>query len=222
MTAVRARRRIPALLPLLLSALALATVSAAGCSRLPRIVVLEDPLSAREHLDLGVAYERKGELDLAAREYGRALRKDAGLVQARVNLGNVRLAQKKYGDARREYLRALETRPGDLEAENNLAWVAILSGEGIGDALQRLEGALAAGTSRPPAVLDTVGVLRMRANRPGDAEAAFAEAESACEALRAGQGEAGCPEATLREIRDHRRELGGRFPGAPLPPSLVK
>lgn len=222
MTSARRRGRIVALLPVLLLPLSLAMLPAAGCSRLPRIVVLEDPLSAGEHLDLGVAYERKGELDLAAREYGRALKKDAGLVQARVNLGNVRLAQKRYAEARGEYLRVLEIRPGDLDAENNLAWTAILSGDGIGDALRRLEAALAAGTFRPPAVLDTLGVLRARANLPSAAEAAFAEAESGCEALRARQGEAGCPEETLREIRDHRRELGARFPGPALPPSLVK
>ncbi len=209
-------------LPLLLGAIALAALPPAGCSRLPRLIVLEDPLSAPEHVDLGVAYERKGELDLAAREYERALRKDAGLVQARVNLGNVRLAQKKYAEARREYLRALEARPGDLEAENNLAWVALGSGEGIDDALRRLESAVAAAPSRPPAVLDTLGVLRLRTGRPEAAGAAFAEAESACEALRSREGDAGCAADTLREIRDHRRELGERFPGRPLSPSLVK
>src|SRR5512134_1490674 len=121
MTSARRRGRIAALLPALLLPLSLAMLPAAGCSRLPRIVVLEDPLSAAEHLDLGVAYEGKGELDLAAREYGRALKKDAGSVQARINLGNVRLAQKRYAEARGEYLRALEIRPGDLDAENNLA-----------------------------------------------------------------------------------------------------
>ncbi len=222
MTSPPGRVRIPALLLPVLLALAPAVFPAAGCSRLPRIIVLEDPLSAAEHLDLGVAYERKGELDLAAREYERALRKDGGLVQARVNLGNVRLAQKKFGEARREYLRALDARPGDLDAENNLAWAAILSGEGIDGALPRLEAALAAGTSRPPPVLDTLGVLRMRANRPEGAEAAFAEAEASCEALRVRDGEAGCAEGTLREIRDHRRDLGERFPDPSLTPSLVK
>ncbi len=208
-----------ALLPL---AAALAILAAAGCSRLPRIVVLEDPLSASEHLDLGVAYERKGELDLAAREYERALRRDAGLVRARVNLGNVRLAQKKYGEARREYLRALEAQPKDLDAENNLAWVAILSGEGIDGALARLEAALAPGTPRPPPVLDTLGVLRMRADRPEAAEAAFAEAEGSCEALRSREGEAGCTQETLLEIRRHRREHAERFRGPSPVPSVIK
>lgn len=222
MTRARGSGRVRAVPVRVLLPLALALLSAAGCSRLPRIVVLEDPLSAGEHLDLGVAYERKGELDLAAREYERALRKDSGLVQARINLGNVRLAQKRYGDARAEYLRALEARPGDLDAENNLAWVAIRSGEEVDGALTRLTAALAAAPSRPPPVLDTLGVLRMRANRPEAAAAAFAEAQSACEAIRVREGEAGCSEATLLEIRSHRRELGERFPGPPLSPSLVK
>lgn len=223
MTPARVRVGGPSRAPLLLASLAMAGILAvAGCSRLPRIVVLEDPLTAGEHLDLGVAYERKGELDLAAREYKRALRKDDGLVQARVNLGNVRLAQKNYGEARREYLRALDARPGDLDAENNLAWAAVLSGERIDGAISRLEGALASSPSRPPAVLDTLGVLRMRAGRLEDAAAALTEAEAACEALRAGSGEAGCAEATLREIRDHRRDLDARFPGPSRPPSLVK
>ena len=131
------RRGLPFLLVLLL---------AGGCSRVPRIIVLEDPLTAAEHVELGVAYERKGELDLARREYERALRMDGKFYRARVNLGNVFLAKKEYGKAREEYLLALELRPGDAEATNNLSWAAILSGEGIDDALARMEGVV----SGPP------------------------------------------------------------------------
>ncbi len=129
------RRGLPFLLVLLL---------AGGCSRVPRIIVLEDPLTAAEHVELGVAYERKGELDLARREYERALRMDGKFYRARVNLGNVFLAKKEFGKAREEYLLALELRPGDAEATNNLSWAAILSGEGIGDALARMEEVVSA------------------------------------------------------------------------------
>ena len=207
---------------------------AGGCSRIPKIIVLEDPLSAAEHVELGVAYERKGELDLARREYERALRKDGKLYRARVNLGNVFLAKEEHGRAREEYLLALELRPGDAEATNNLSWAAIHSGEGIEEALTRMEAVVSApsvspaagvpqqreartGAGRDPVLLDTLGVLRMRANRPGPAEEALAQAEALCRQAGAAPGEgvdgaAPCPEEVLREIAEHRRELRRRFP----------
>jgi Tfp pilus assembly protein PilF len=188
-----------------------------GCSRIPKIIVLEDPLTAAEHVDLGVAYERKGELDLARREYESALRKDRKLYRARLNLGNVFLAKKEYGKAREEYLRALDLRPGDAEATNNVSWAAIFSGEGIDEALGRMESVVSGPSGRRAALLDTLGVLRMRANRPGEAEEAFALAESLCLQAGAGPSEGAsddppCPDEVRREIEDHRRELRRRFP----------
>jgi Tfp pilus assembly protein PilF len=202
------RRLLPFLIVLLL---------AGGCSRIPKFIVLEDPLTAAEHVDLGVAYERKGELDLALREYERALRKDGKFYRARVNLGNVYLAKKEYGKAREEYLQALELRPGDAEATNNLSWAAIFSGEGIEEALARMESVVSGPGGRQPIYLDTLGVLRMRANHPVEAEEAFALAESLCRQAgavpREGvKNEAPCPEEVLREIEDHRGELRRRFP----------
>ncbi len=197
---------------------------AGGCSRLPKVIVLEDPLTAAEHVELGVAYERKGELDLARKEYERALQMDRKLYRARVNLGNVFLAKKEYGKAREEYLRTLELRPGDAEASNNLSWAAIFSGKGIDEALARMETVVSASGGRRPALLDTLGVLQMNANRPGEAEEAFALAESLCRqagvAPREGlKEEAPCPEEVLREIEDHRGELRRRFPSPPPAPA---
>ena len=224
------RRGLPLLLALLL---------AGGCSRLPKIIVLEDPLTAAEHVELGVAYERKGELDLARREYERALRKDGKFFRARVNLGNIFLAKKEFGKAREEYLLALELRPGDAEATNNLSWAAIFSGKGVEEALARMESVVSGpvppafptagvpqqreariGGGRRPTLLDTLGVLRMHASRPGEAEEAFALAEELCRQAgvtpREGvNGDPPCPEEVLREIEDHRGELRRRFP----PPS---
>ena len=202
------RRVLPLLIVLLL---------AGGCSRIPKIIVLSDPLTAAEHVELGVAYERKGELDLALREYERALRKDGKFYRARVNLGNIFLAKKEYGKAREEYLLALELRPGDAEATNNLSWAAIFSGEGIDEALARMEAVVCGSMPPRPTLLDTLGVLRMRANRPGEAEEAFALAETLCRqagtAPREGvNGDPPCPEEVLREIEDHRGELRSRFP----------
>jgi Tfp pilus assembly protein PilF len=194
-----------------------------GCSRIPKIIVLEDPLTAAEHVELGVAYERKGELDLAQREYERALLKDKKFFRAHLNLGNIFLAKKEYGKAREEYLRALELRPGDAEATNNLSWAAIFSGEGIDEALARMESVVSGPEGRRATLLDTLGVLRMNANRPGAAEEAFALAEALCRpagvAPREGlTEEAPCPVEVLREIEDHRGELRRKFP-SPSPGS---
>lgn len=196
---------------------------AGGCSRIPRIIVLEDPLDAAEHVDLGVAYERKGELDLARREYERALLKDTKFYRARVNLGNIFLAKKEYGKARGEYLLALELRPGDAEATNNLSWTAISSGEGIDEALARMESAVSGPGGRSATLLDTLGVLRMRSNRPDAAEEAFALAGALCREAGATpregvNGDAPCPDELRREIEDHREELRRRFPSpSPAP-----
>ena len=212
MTAVPRRRAEGGLLPALLLSLLLAI---SACARVPKIIVLEDPLSADEHVTLGVAYERKGELDLAGREYEAALRKDRSFFQARVNLGNVRLAQKRYDEARQEYLAALELRPGDPEATNNLAWAAIHSGKDREDALRRMESVLAGPKHRSPPFLDTLGVLLGAFSRPVEAERAFAEAERMC-----GAGDPACTDAVAEEIREHREALRKRFPapagGAPL------
>jgi len=202
------RRVLPLLVAFLL---------AGGCSRIPRIIVLSDPLNAAEHVELGVAYERKGELDLARREYERALQKDRKFYRARVNLGNIFLAKKEYGKAREEYLLALELRPGDADATNNLSWAAIFSGERIDEALARMETVVSGPGGRQPTLLDTLGVLRMRANHPGTAEEAFAMADALCRqagtASREGvNADAPCPDEVRREIKDHREELRRRFP----------
>ncbi len=192
----------------------LQTVLTARCGRMPRIIVLEDPLTAEEHIELGVAYERSGEYDLAVREYERALRKDGESFQARVNLGNVRLAKKEYGKAAEEYREALGIRPGDPEATNNLAWVAIRSGEDREEAAAAMEAVLSREENRTPALLDTLGVLWMRMGEPAAAEEAFDEAERRCLA----EGVPGCPDGVLREIRDHRAEDPGQIPpSSPLP-----
>lgn len=210
-------RRLQGVPPLLLSLFFLQAVLAAGCGRMPRIIVLEDPLTAEEHLELGVAYERNGEIDLAIREYERALRKDGKSFQARVNLGNVRLAKKEYGKAGEEYRKALAIRPGDPEATNNLAWAAILSGEDREEAAAGMEAVLSMEENRTPPFLDTLGVLRARMGEPAAAKEAFDEAERRC--LEAGVP--GCPEGILREIREHRTEIPGQIPPS-APPPLVK
>ncbi len=188
-----------------------------ACSRLPRIIVLEDPLTPDEHVQLGVAYERKGELDLALREYGKALRADPGHFQARVNAGNVRLARKEFGKAREEYLEALSRRPDDPEATNNLAWAAILSGRDLPEALRRMEAVTARPEGRRPELLDTLGVVHLRLGMREQAREALREAERLC--LAAPPGGSSCGGETLAQIREHLEEIragDGKGGDAPL------
>lgn len=222
----RSRKRPGMLLPAIVL---LAAAHISGCGRIPRIVVLSDPLSAKEHLELGVSYERRGELDLAVREYERALRKDRALLQARINLGNVRLAKGEFPEAKKEYRKALSLSPGHPEAANNLAWAAIGSGTGLEEAADRLEPILSTEANRTPPLLDTLGVLRMRLGRPGAGEL-FAEAEQRCLAARSAPGTGGerdgagrteCPDDVLREIREHRADLGERN-RSPASPALIQ
>ena len=183
----------------------LSVVAAAGCGRMPKIIVLNDPLSADERVALGVSYERKGEIELAAREYARALKKDPSSFHARFNLGNIRLGQKQYDVAKELYLEALELRPGDPRAANNLAWAAILSGVGMESALYRLESALSDPSQRLPSFLDTLGVLLGEMSRVSEAEKIFDEALARCEAA-----DPSCTETVLAEIHEHRKALGLR------------
>jgi len=141
----------------------------AGCGHL---VVLHDPLSASEHNDLGVAYEARGDLDLAAREYRRALRLDRRLARARVNLGNVSAREGRWGDAEACYRRALRDQPEDPDALNNLALALVRRGGDLAEA-ERLARRALARCGQPDSLyrstLAEVRAARRRGPRPGPA-----------------------------------------------------
>lgn len=115
-------------------------LAAGGCSHL---VVLHDPLSASEHNDLGVAYERSGESKLAASEYRKALSINPRLIRPRVNLGNLSAGAGKWEEAARDYRRALRD-SSDADAMNNLAVALLRLGKG-GEARTWAEKAVALG-----------------------------------------------------------------------------
>jgi Flp pilus assembly protein TadD len=100
----------------------------AGCAT-PRIIVLSDPLDAREHNDLGAAHEASGELDLAQRAYAEAADKDPTWDQPLINLGNVHAALGDWPSAAASYRRALRRGPDNPEAMNNLAYALVQTGD---------------------------------------------------------------------------------------------
>ena len=99
--------------------IALISLCVASCS-LPRIVVLDDPLSPEEHMNLGVAYEKNAELDNALEEYKKAS-KDLPL--AYTYMGNIYFRKGEFDHAERYYKKAIENDPDSSDAYNNLAWL---------------------------------------------------------------------------------------------------
>lgn len=96
----------------------------AACS-LPRILVLHDPLSSREHIDLGLIYEHKEEFPAAIKEYEKASQE---LPQAYFLMGNVYFRQKNYNAAEKAYRKAIAAED-NAHAMNNLAWLYYTTGK---------------------------------------------------------------------------------------------
>lgn len=118
---------------------------AAGCAHL---VLLHDPLTADEHSDLGAVYEARGRLELAAREYRRALRLAPHHRQARFNLGNVEAANGRWRAAEGCFRRALRDSASDADAMNNLAIALLRQGRRRDEARALAARAVAAGGER--------------------------------------------------------------------------
>jgi tetratricopeptide (TPR) repeat protein len=101
-----------------------------GCA-LPRIIVLEDPLSPEEHLNLGVTYEKKAEWDGAIAEYKAASDK---LPIAYTYIGNVYFQKGDLENAETFYRKAIKKNPGNGDAYNNLAWLYYTKNKKLGEA----------------------------------------------------------------------------------------
>jgi tetratricopeptide (TPR) repeat protein len=102
---------------------------ASGCSWLPKVHVVSDPLSKEEHLSLAMTYEKDGELDIAEREYRAAF----PLGAAYLGLGNVLYQKGEVDDAITFYRRAWQFDKIPAAA-NNLAWVLLMEGGSLEEA----------------------------------------------------------------------------------------
>ena len=174
-----------------------------GCASVYSSYFTEDPLTAEEHNDLGVIYEREGKYDLAIREYKRAVSADRGLVVPLVNLGNAYFKKGELEEAEKYYKKALEKDKQNIEAANNLASLYIETGENYEEGLKILLAAIDTQKPVPPYALDTLGVLYSKTGKPEEAKESLMEAciqasgdeklKSEIEAHLAGLGEtSGC------------------------------
>jgi len=112
------KRILPVLLMLLL----------ASCT-MPKIIVIDDPLTAQQHNDLGAAYEGKGDFDLAGKEYEKAIKKNRDWVIPYLNLGHLYYRQDKLDQAERALREGLRVKGDHPDLLNNLAWVLMEKGQ---------------------------------------------------------------------------------------------
>lgn len=139
---------------LLFVVLAIALLS--GCG-LPRVVVLKDPLTPEEHLNLGVAYERQGELDAAIKEYRLAAKK---LPLGYLYLGNAYFLKEEFNEAERYYRKAIKKDPGNADARNNLAWLYYTKGDNLDEAEALVLEAIELDPSKEEVYRDTLENIR--------------------------------------------------------------
>jgi len=173
-------------------------ISLAGCASLHGSIFMEDPLTAEEHNNLGVIYEREGKYDLAIREYKRAVNSDNTLVTPLVNLGNVYFKKGEYTKAEKYYKKALKKDETNLESANNLASLYIESGEDYKEGLEYMLLVTNNMEEIPPYALDTLGVLHLKLGDKMEAEKFFIKA---CNRVKGN-------DPLKEEIRSHLLELG--------------
>ena len=111
--------------------LALIILILAGCAmpKIPQIIVIDDPLTAQQHNDLGVAYEEKGDFALAGKEYEKAIKKNRDWVIPYLNLGHLYYRQDKLDQAERALREGLRVKGDHPDLLNNLAWVLMEKGQ---------------------------------------------------------------------------------------------
>ena len=88
---------------------ALCLIMLAACNRDPRVV-------SRKYVDSGNKYFEKGKYKEASIMYRRALTKDMRYADAWYRLGLTNLKLRLPGEARRDFSRAMETDPGNIDA----------------------------------------------------------------------------------------------------------
>ncbi len=123
----------------------------------PRIIVLDDPLSPEEHLNLGVTYEKQGDFDNALKEYKEASKK---LPLAYLYMGNVYFQKKEYEESEVYYKKSIKKDPENADAYNNLAWLYYTKRERLDEAEKLALKAIELNPSKKETYEDTLEKIR--------------------------------------------------------------
>uniref|UniRef100_UPI004026E2D4 tetratricopeptide repeat protein n=1 Tax=Candidatus Wunengus sp. YC61 TaxID=3367698 RepID=UPI004026E2D4 len=129
---------------------------AGGCA-MPKIIILDDPLSPEEHITLGVVYEKKGEIDNALKEYKLASKK---LPLAYLYMGNIYFQKNEFDEAESAYKKAIKKNPDHSDAYNNLAWLYYTKKENLNEAEKLALKAIELNPSKKDIYQDTLGKIR--------------------------------------------------------------
>ena len=127
-----------------------------GCT-VPRIMVLDDPLSPEEHLKLGLAYEKEGEFDHAITEYETAAGK---FPIAYLYMGNVYFQKNELDQAEKMYKKAITGLTHSADAQNNLAWLYYVRGTNLDEAERLALNAIELNPSKQAIYRDTLVKVR--------------------------------------------------------------
>lgn len=145
----------------------------ASCAHVER-----NPLSSEERLLLGASYEKKGEINLALREYSRAQELSPNDWRARFALGSLYLLKNEYAHAI-EALELAKSSSNNPSVLNNLA-LAYLGAGRLDEAEGSVRAAVESGGPKAHAYLDTLGVVLMRRGDLLGAKEALTMAKDAC------------------------------------------
>lgn len=153
-----------------------------ACAHLPPLIGQQDALSAKEHAQLGAAYEAQGLQTEAAAQYEAAARKDPAEVEAWVALGNLSFNAGDWAGAERYYRRALKASPHHAGAGNNLAMVYLAQDKNMDQAEGLAAEALTQAGALKPYILDTLANIYLRQRRYAEARTAVKQALAAAPA----------------------------------------
>jgi len=120
--------------------IAMAVFSLVSCA-FPRVYLIDDPLTAAQHNELGYIYEGQGKYELAEREYRHAIKKEKNWAVPYFNLGNVYFKKGDGTKAEEYYRKALQRDSNNPDIMNNLAYLLCELGQYL-EAEKWIAGAL--------------------------------------------------------------------------------